>query len=299
MLADLILHVVDASAPEERRQVEMQAVDEVLEEIGAGEKPRLLVLNKVDLLDEEERGEVLLAPSRRDRSSRRSTGEGLESCASAIETAFEDDAEPRSSCWCLTPRARRLHELHEVAGDLEREERARRRPRPRQGPGRRAAPLRRSRRSSTGSPARGAADRHDCSRRGAMLPTPRPRRRRRPRPLRLRGRPHRARRALERRHRGRGRDPEGHAGLVLPRSGLAREHGITLVNAPGLIDSGYRGELRVLLLNTDPAEIFRVAARRPDRPAGARPRSRWPSRSRPTALADTARGDGGFGSSGR
>jgi dUTP pyrophosphatase len=52
--------------------------------------------------------------------------------------------------------------------------------------------------------------------------------------------------------------PEGHAGLVLPRSGIAREHGITLVNSPGLIDSGYRGELRVLLLNTDPAETFRV-----------------------------------------
>jgi dUTP pyrophosphatase len=45
--------------------------------------------------------------------------------------------------------------------------------------------------------------------------------------------------------------PAGHAGLVLPRSGLAARHGIALVNAPGLIDSGYRGEIRVLLLNTD------------------------------------------------
>ena len=53
--------------------------------------------------------------------------------------------------------------------------------------------------------------------------------------------------------------PQGHVGLVLPRSGPAREHGVTLVNAPGLIDSGYGGELRVLLLNTDPAETFRVA----------------------------------------
>src|ERR1700755_3679068 len=52
--------------------------------------------------------------------------------------------------------------------------------------------------------------------------------------------------------------PAGHAGLVLPRSGLAREHGITLVNSPGLIDSGYRGEVRVLLLNTDPAETVRI-----------------------------------------
>jgi dUTP pyrophosphatase len=53
--------------------------------------------------------------------------------------------------------------------------------------------------------------------------------------------------------------PPGQAGLVLPRSGLAARHGITLVNAPGLIDSGYRGELRVLLLNTDPTLPFDVA----------------------------------------
>lgn len=52
--------------------------------------------------------------------------------------------------------------------------------------------------------------------------------------------------------------PAGHAGLVLPRSGLADRYGISLVNSPGLIDSGYRGEVSVLLLNTDPAEVFRV-----------------------------------------
>jgi dUTP pyrophosphatase len=92
--------------------------------------------------------------------------------------------------------------------------------------------------------------------------------------------------------------PEGHAGLVLPRSGLAREHGIALVNSPGLIDAGYRGELRVLLLNTDPAETFRVAAG--DRIAQlvltpivlADP-------AEVASLTDSARGDGGFGSSGR
>ena len=54
--------------------------------------------------------------------------------------------------------------------------------------------------------------------------------------------------------------PPGHAGLVLPRSGLAARHGIALVNAPGLIDAGYRGELRVLLLNTDRDEPFTIAA---------------------------------------
>jgi dUTP pyrophosphatase len=54
--------------------------------------------------------------------------------------------------------------------------------------------------------------------------------------------------------------PAGCAGLVLPRSGLALRHGIALVNAPGLIDQGYRGELRVLMLNTDLETAFEVAA---------------------------------------
>jgi dUTP pyrophosphatase len=52
--------------------------------------------------------------------------------------------------------------------------------------------------------------------------------------------------------------PDGHAGFVQPRSGLAAKHGITIVNSPGLIDSGYRGELRVTLLNTDLHETFVV-----------------------------------------
>jgi dUTP diphosphatase len=92
--------------------------------------------------------------------------------------------------------------------------------------------------------------------------------------------------------------PAGHAGLVLPRSGLARDHGISLVNGPGLIDSGYRGELRVLLLNNDPAETFRVAAG--DRIAQlvlvpialATPVEA-------AVLSESARATGGFGSSGR
>jgi len=50
--------------------------------------------------------------------------------------------------------------------------------------------------------------------------------------------------------------PDGYAGLVLPRSGLAARHGLTIVNAPGLIDSGYRGELKVIILNTDSREPF-------------------------------------------
>ena len=57
--------------------------------------------------------------------------------------------------------------------------------------------------------------------------------------------------------------PEGHAGLVLPRSGLAARHGVTCLNAPGLIDSGYRGELKVVLVNHDPDHDYPV--RRGDR----------------------------------
>jgi dUTP pyrophosphatase len=52
--------------------------------------------------------------------------------------------------------------------------------------------------------------------------------------------------------------PPGSCGLVLPRSGLAAKHGITVLNAPGLIDSGYRGEIKAILLNTDPLEPFQI-----------------------------------------
>ena len=52
--------------------------------------------------------------------------------------------------------------------------------------------------------------------------------------------------------------PEGHAGFVLPRSGLAVRHGVTLVNTPGLIDAGYRDELQVLMINTDPVSPYEV-----------------------------------------
>jgi dUTP pyrophosphatase len=92
--------------------------------------------------------------------------------------------------------------------------------------------------------------------------------------------------------------PERHTGLVLPRSGLAREHGIALVNAPGLIDAGYRGEVRVLLLNTDPAEIFRVEPGDRIAQLVIAPIA-LPEPVEAEALTETARGDGGFGSSGR
>ena len=91
--------------------------------------------------------------------------------------------------------------------------------------------------------------------------------------------------------------PEGCAGLVLPRSGLAARHGIALTNAPGLIDAGYRGELRVLLLNTDRSESFKVAVG--DRIAQLvivdLPGVEF---AETDALPETSRGAAGFGSSG-
>jgi dUTP pyrophosphatase len=92
--------------------------------------------------------------------------------------------------------------------------------------------------------------------------------------------------------------PEGSAGLVLPRSGLAAKNGISVVNAPGLIDAGYRGEIRVLLLNTDRSEPFEIepgdriaqlviVAVGEDEPAEVE------------SLEESVRGDGGFGSTGR
>ena len=95
--------------------------------------------------------------------------------------------------------------------------------------------------------------------------------------------------------------PPGWAGLVLPRSGLAARHGVTVVNAPGLIDSGYRGEVKVVLLNTDPTEPF--AVERGDRIAQlvlvAAASVLWDEVDDLDALGSTDRGVGGFGHSGR
>jgi dUTP pyrophosphatase len=91
--------------------------------------------------------------------------------------------------------------------------------------------------------------------------------------------------------------PPGHAGLVLPRSGLAARHGIALTNAPGLIDPGYRGEIRVLLLNSDPTERFEV--RPGDRIAQLLLVPLIEADPVESAeLSETGRGEGGFGSSG-
>jgi GTP-binding protein HflX len=122
VLADLILHVVDAAMPEAKVLAAIGAVDEVLEEIGAGERPRLLVLNKVDRLDEEERLELALRHPGAILVSA-AEGDGMEDLREAVERAFEDTLR---AVELLVPydQGARLSELHDVAGELDRENRA-------------------------------------------------------------------------------------------------------------------------------------------------------------------------------
>ena len=91
--------------------------------------------------------------------------------------------------------------------------------------------------------------------------------------------------------------PDGFAGFIHPRSGLALKHGVTVLNTPGLIDSGYRGELMVLLVNTDPAEDFEV--KRGERIAQLVIQAYEPVAFVEVGeLPDSERGLGGFGSTG-
>jgi len=91
--------------------------------------------------------------------------------------------------------------------------------------------------------------------------------------------------------------PAGYAAFVHPRSGLAARHGVTLVNAPGTVDAGYRGEIKVVLLNTDP--VTPVSFRRGDRIAQlVVQRVERAAFREVAALPDSARGDNGFGSTG-
>jgi len=117
-IADLILHVVDASAEEQDRLEMLAAVEEVLEEIGAGDRPRLLVLNKVDALDDDARQELALHFPEGVLVSAL-TGEGMERLGDEIETAFRATLR---NVDLLLPYAEggRLAELHDIAGDLER-----------------------------------------------------------------------------------------------------------------------------------------------------------------------------------
>jgi GTP-binding protein HflX len=121
VLADLIVHVVDAAALEERRVADMRAVDETLEEIGAGDKPRLLAFNKSDLLEADAQREALLRHPDAVLVSALE-GTGIEQLEDAVEAAFE---ETLREVELLVPYSEgsRLSELYGLAGDLVREER--------------------------------------------------------------------------------------------------------------------------------------------------------------------------------
>ena len=92
--------------------------------------------------------------------------------------------------------------------------------------------------------------------------------------------------------------PDGYAGFVLPRSGLAANHGITCLNTPGLVDSGYRGELMVVLINTDPSADYDVQVGDRIAQLVIQPVEQA-AFVRVDELDDHVRGEGGFGSSGR
>jgi GTP-binding protein HflX len=118
--ADLILHVVDASQPEDETAEMMSAVDDVLAEIGAGDRPRLLALNKVDLLSEDDRHALGFRHPRAAQVSA-ATGEGIDELADAIEGRFLASLRPMD---LLVPYGEggRLSELHDLAGEMERED---------------------------------------------------------------------------------------------------------------------------------------------------------------------------------
>jgi GTP-binding protein HflX len=120
--ADLILHVADASVPEDEMAAMLSAVDDVLAEIGAGARPWLLALNKIDLLDEDARRALSFRHPRAIQVSA-ATGEGLEELADAIEARFLSSLRPMD---LLVPYGEggRLSELHDLAGEMEREDTA-------------------------------------------------------------------------------------------------------------------------------------------------------------------------------
>ncbi|MEX0620113.1 MAG: GTPase HflX [Solirubrobacterales bacterium] len=120
VLSDLLLHVIDASSPEEEMVVQIQAADSVLADIGAGDKPRIQVLNKIDLLDPPERAEVRIRMPQAFQVSAQ-TGEGLAELKAEIDCVFENTMAP-IELFVPYSQGARLHELHEVAGHIDRED---------------------------------------------------------------------------------------------------------------------------------------------------------------------------------
>ena len=118
--ADLIVHVVDASVPEDELHAMVDAVDDVIVEVGAAEKSRLLVLNKVDQLEDERRRELAFRHPEAVQVSAE-TGEGLEALGEAIEAKFLSSLR-RMELLVPYEEGSRLSELHDVAGEMERED---------------------------------------------------------------------------------------------------------------------------------------------------------------------------------
>ena len=268
LVADLVLHVVDASLSEDRLRETIDAVHAVLSEIGADEVPVELVLNKVDLLDPLARRRIGHAfpqgtpglGRRRGRASRRSGERVSELFSDRFEDVrllvpYEDGrslaqlyglgapiAERRDTPEGVRVRARlprreipRFAQFL-VAGEAELDSDAKR---SRRDDRRRRSPPASGRAACRAQAYDGDAglDLAACEEtrlepgERAVVPTGI---------------------AVE--------IPEGYAGFVQPRSGLAARHGLGIVNSPGLIDSGYRGEICVVLLNTDARESFTVEA---------------------------------------
>ena len=275
----------------------LRAVDDVLEEIGAGDRPRLLVLNKADLLDDERRARAGLPPPRR-RARLGADGRGPGRAARA--RSRRRSRRTLRAVELLVPYAEggRLSELHDVAGDLEREDTAEGvrvqalAARPRVAARFERFAVNGARRE------RSASARLDPA---AAPARPRPRRRRRAatsaRCEAVELAPGRARagRAPGSPWRSRAATPAS----VLPRSGLAARHGIALVNAPGPDRRRLpRRAARAAAQHRPRRQPFDVGGRRPDRPARRRGASVGPRWSRSRSSSDSARGDGGFGSSG-
>ena len=265
LVADLLLHVVDASVGDEKLEEMIGSVETVLAEIGAEQVPLELVLNKIDRLD----------PLGRRRLANRFPGALQISAATGARDRGAARADRRA---LLRPLRRRAPSAALRAGRRPRRA-LRARSADRRASGRGGGRARPGAAAAAGGPPLRTFPRRPVVRGGArgisgrraltQLPI-----------TRLRAEatiPERAypgdagldlaaceRVELEPGERatvGTGLAvaiPEGHAGFVQPRSGLAANHGITIVNSPGLIDAGYRGELRIVLLNTDEREAFTV-----------------------------------------
>ena len=292
-------------APEERLVEQLQAVEAVLHEIGADDvAARARRSTRSTPLDP-----LATAAAREPLPGRGADlgadGRGARRARAPDRRALRRPLRARCACSSRTTRARVLAELYALGAPIEeRDGHARRAsssaPACRAATCARYAPLPRRR-------ARSGRGRLGCTvielpirrlRADAVLPDARLRGRRGARPRRVRARRARAGRARDGRRPGsRSRSPRATRASSSRARGSRREHGITIVNSPGLVDSGYRGELRVVLLNTDRERDLRGRAGDADRPARRAARARGRARRGRRAAASRSAACAGFGSS--